>query len=85
MVVKLGAPNVSELQHLRRNDRAMIKGICDTKLTDNLSTDLLLKKHSIYSFEECLSLQWYGHVKRASCCINQISDLRGQGIPRKTC
>ena len=62
------APNVSDLQHLRRNDRAMIRWICNTKLTDNLSTELLLQR-LIYGIEECLRLQrlrWYGHVRTAS-------------------
>ena len=57
------APNVSDLQHLRRNDRAMIRWICNTKLTDNLSTDLLLQRLGIYCIEECMHLQrlrWYG-------------------------
>ena len=86
------APNVSDLQHLRRNDRAMIRWICNTKLTDNLSTELLLQRLGIYGIEKCLRLRrlrWYGHVRRDSCCINQVSNLvipgpRGQGRPRKT-
>ena len=86
------APNVSDLQHLRRNDRAMIRWICNTKLTDNLSTELLLQRLGIYGIEECCHLRrlrWYEHVRRASCCINQVSNLvipgpRGRGRPRKT-
>ena len=45
------APNGSDLKHLRRNDRAMIKWICNRKLTDNLSTDLLLQRLDIYGIE----------------------------------
>ena len=51
---------------------------CNTKLTDNLSTDLLLQRLGIYGIEECLCLRrlrWYGHVRRASCCINHVSNL----------
>ena len=86
------APNVSDLQCLHINDHAMIRCICNTKLTDNLLTDLLLQRLGIYGIEECLRLRrlrWYGHVKRASCCVNQISNLVipgpcERGRPRKT-
>ena len=40
--------------------------ICNTKLTDNLSTDLLIKRLGIYGIEECLRLRrlrWYGCQK----------------------
>ena len=68
---KTWAPNVSDLQRLRRNDRT-------DNLTDNLSTELLLQRLGIYGIEECLRLRrlrWYGHVRRASCCINHVSHL----------
>jgi len=36
------APNASDLQRLRRNDRAMIRWICGAKLEDEVSSAVLL-------------------------------------------
>jgi len=38
------APNASDLQQLRRNDRAMIRWICGTKLEDEISSAVLHQK-----------------------------------------
>jgi len=38
------APNASDLQRLRRNDRAMIRWMCGAKLEDEISSAVLLQK-----------------------------------------
>jgi len=40
------APNASDLQRLRRNDRAMIRWICGAKLEDEISSAVLLPSAS---------------------------------------
>ena len=54
--VETEAPNVLDLHRLRRNNRAMIRWTCNTKLSENLSTDLLLQRLGIYGIKECLHL-----------------------------
>ena len=86
------APSVSNLKRLQRNDRAMIRWICGTKPHDRTpSSDLLLKLGivDITTLLQTLRLHWYGHVKRASTCINSITELplpgkRNPGRPVKT-
>ena len=86
------APNVSDLLRLRRNDRAMVRWICNSKLSDRSATNQLLKRLNIVEITECLRLcrlRWYGHVTRSNAYINKITSLvipgtRGRGRPRKT-
>jgi len=59
------APNASDLQRLRRNDRAMIKWICGAKLEDEISSAVLHQKLDIDEITAVLRtrcLRWYGHV-----------------------
>ena len=86
------APNASDLQRLRRNDRSMIRWICRTKLEDQTPSVDLLKKLDIAEISAVLRgrrLRWAGHVQRATSCIKTITDfsipgVRGRGRPRKT-
>ena len=86
------APNASDLQRLRRNDRAMIRWICGAKLADNIPTAVLHQKLDLDEITAVLRtrpLRWYGHVQRATSCINSITRLelpgtRDRGRPRKT-
>jgi hypothetical protein len=86
------APNASDLQRLRRNDRAMIRWICAVKPKDEIPSDALHRKlgiDEVTSVVRIRRLRWYGHVQRASTCINSISQLtvpgnRDRGRPRKT-
>ena len=85
------APTSSDLQRLRRNDRSMIRWICGVRPSDDVSPTTLHKRLGIREVSEVLStgrLRWYGHVKRASSCINSVTNLevpgsRGRGRPRK--
>jgi len=75
------APNASDLQRLRRNDRAMIRWICSAKLEDKISSAVLHQKLDLDEITAVLRtrrLRWYGHVQRATSCINSITRL---GLP----
>ena len=86
------APSAPDLQRLRRNDRAMVRWICGVKLHDETPIDALYAKLGIQDVTDALCsrrLRWYGHVNRATACINTVMDLslpghRGRGRPRNT-
>ena len=86
------APNTSDLQRLRRNDRAMIRWICGAKLEDEISSAVLHQKlvqDEITAVLRTRRLRWYGHVQHPTLCINSITRLglsgtRDRGRPRKT-
>ena len=86
------APSSSDLQRLRRNDRAMVRWICGVKPDDGVDTDVLYGKLGIHEVTASLRarrLRWYGHVERATSCTNSITKLpipgtRGRGRPRKS-
>ena len=82
------------LQDLQRNDRAMIRQICNIRLQDIVTTktneliawlgiedlDLILKERR---------LQRYGHVERSNCAVKtafniQVDGKRGPGRPKMT-
>ena len=75
-----------------RNDRAMIRWICSAKLADKIPTAVLHQKLDLDEITAVLCtrrLRWYGHVQRATSCINSITRLelpgtRDRGRPRKT-
>ena len=85
------APNASDLQRLRRNDRAVTRWICGAKLADKIPTAVLHQKLDLDEITAVRTrrLRWYGHVQRATSCINSITRLelpgtRDRGRPRKT-
>ena len=71
------------LQLLQRNDRAMIRQICNVRPQGIVTTsvedlDLILKERR---------LQWYGHVERsngATAFDIQVDGKRGPGRPKMT-
>ena len=81
MVSILRYPN---LQCLQRNDRAMIRQICNVKLQDTVTTrsnellawlgiedmDLILKERRLH---------WYGHVQCSSGAVKTAFDLKVDG------
>ena len=85
-------PKESGLLQLQRNDRAMIRWICGTKVRDRTPSVSLLKKlgiEDIMAVLSCRRLRWHGHVQRATSCIKAVTDLaipgtRPKGRPRKT-
>ena len=86
------APKAEDLQRLRRNDRAMIRWICRVKLNDEIPSEVLNRRlglEEVTSVVRTRRLRWYGHVQRASTCINSITQMPLPGgreavRPRKT-
>ena len=81
-----------DLQHLRRNDKAMIRQICNVKSEDVAtirSSELLvqLEIDDLYVILREKRLPWFGHVKCFSgaiktACDIQIDGKRGPGWPK---
>ena len=73
--------------NLQRNDRAMIRQICNTKPEDVAtarSIELLAKLEDLDLILRERRLRWFGHVERSSgairtACNIQIDGRRGQG------
>ena len=81
------SPGVNDLLKLERNDRAMVRWICNVRLKDRTSSDFLQEKVGISNIQTLLRynrLRWFGHVARNDSCINNITAHRGRGRPRKT-
>ena len=82
------------LQHLQRNDRAMIRQICNVRPQDIVTTrsNELLVQLGIEDLDLILKerrLRWYGHVERSSGAIKtafdiQVNEKRGPGRPKMT-
>ena len=80
------------LQHLQRNDRAMIRQICNVKPQDTAtirSTELLARL-GIEDLDLILKerrLRWYGHMERSNSAVKTAFDIhvdgkRGPGRPK---
>ncbi|MCU7898061.1 MAG: hypothetical protein KZQ61_05230, partial [Candidatus Thiodiazotropha sp. (ex Lucinoma aequizonata)] len=66
------------LNRLRRNDRAMIRWICNVKAKDEVSSDSLLAKLGILDVDVVLRtsrMRWLGHVERSTGWIAQARKL----------
>ena len=82
------------LQRLQRNDRAMIRQICNVRPQDIVTTrsNELLVRLGIEDLDLILKerrLRWYGHVERSSGAIKtafdiQVDGKRGPGRPKMT-
>ncbi|RUS83034.1 hypothetical protein EGW08_009222 [Elysia chlorotica] len=82
------------LQRLQRNDRAMIRQICNVKPEDVATTRsnellTLLGLEDLNLILKERRLRWYGHVERSSGAIKtaldmQVTGSRGKGRPRMT-
>ena len=86
------APTVSVLQRLQRNDRSMIRWICNTRARDRVPSSELLAKLGIVDITLLLRahfLRWFGHVQWAHTCIKIVCDFpvpgrRRRGRPMKS-
>ena len=84
----------SALARLERNDKAMIRWICNVKADQiqNIRTETLLNLLKIPRLEDMLRsnrLRWYGHVERNTGWINRcrnikVNSRRKAGRPKKT-
>ena len=82
------------LQRLQRNDRAMIRQICNVRPQDIVTTrssELLVRLgiEDLVLFLKERRLQWYGHVERSNGAIKtafdiQVDGKRGPGRPKMT-
>ena len=80
------------LNRLRRNDRAMIRWICNVKAKDEVSSDSLLTKLGIQDLDVVLCtgrMRWFGHVERSTGWISEVRKLnvvaqKRSGRPRKS-
>ena len=66
------------LNRLRRNDRAMIRWICNVKAKDEVSSDSLLTKLDIQDLHVVLRtsrMRWFGHVERSTGWISEVRKL----------
>ena len=83
---------VSTLNHLRRNDLAMIRWMCNIKTNDNVYSHSLLSKLGIQDVEVVLRksrMRWFRHVERSVGWISQVRKLdldicKKPGRPKKT-
>ena len=70
----------------------MTRWICNTKLSDNISSATILEKLGLVNIDTSISLnrlRWFGHVSRDTESINETMKLdvvghRGRGRPKKT-
>ena len=82
------------LQHLQRNDRAMIRQTCNIRPQDIVTTrsNELLVRRGIKDLDLILKerrLRWYGHVERSNGAVKtafdiQIDGKHGLGRPKMT-
>ena len=83
------------LQRLQRNDRAMIRQICNVRPQDIVPTrsNELLVRLGIEDLDLILKerrLRWYGHVERSNGAVKtaapflQVDGKRGPGRPKMT-
>ena len=86
------AMKVDTLNRLRRNDRAMIRWICNVRAKDEVSSDSLLTKLGIQDLDVVLRtsrMRWFGHVERSTGWIAEVRKLnvaaqKRSGRPRKS-
>ena len=83
---------VDTLNRLRRNDRAMIRWICNVRAKDEVSSDSLFTKLGIHDLDVVLRtsrMRWFGHVEHSTGWIAEVRKLnvvaqKRSGRPRKS-
>ena len=86
------AVTADTLNRLRRNDRAMIRWICNVKVADEVTSDSLLAKLGIQHVVVVLRasrMRWLGHVERSTGWIahvrkHEVVTQARRGRPKKT-
>ena len=72
------AATADTINRLRRNDRAMVRWMCNVKVEDEVSSDSLLLRLGIQDIEEVLRsgrMRWFGHVERSRGWINRVKQM----------
>ena len=72
------------LQRLQRNDRAMIRQICNGKPQDTATiraTELLVRLgiEDLNLILKERKFRWYGHVERSNCAVKTAFDIQVDG------
>ena len=70
------------LQRLQRNDRAMIRQICNVRPQDIVTTNELLVRLGFEDLDLILKerrLRWYGHMERSSGAVKTAFDIQVDG------
>ena len=78
MLHETWAMKADTLNRLRRNDRAMIRWICNVKAKDEVSSDSLLTKLGTQDLDVVLRtgrMRWFGHVERSTGWISEVRKL----------
>ena len=86
------AMKADTLNRLRRNDRAVIRWVCNVRAKDEVSSDTLLAGLGIRDLDVVLrtgGMGWFGHVERSTGWIPEVRRLnvvaqRGSGRPGKS-
>ena len=76
------APTVENVNKLQRNDRAMIRWICNVRLKHRVSSASLLEKLCITDIKSAVrynKLRWYGHMQRNKGCIRHVANMVVEG------
>ena len=82
----------SALNRLQRNDRAMMRWMCNVRPEDDIGSDAILSMLGIEDLSSIIRrtrLRWFGHVERSEGWINRVRKLKieskkGPGRPKKT-
>ena len=86
------AMSSSALNRLQRNDRAMMRWMCNVRPEDDIGSDAVLSMLGIEDLSSIIRrtrLRWFGHVERSEGWINRVRKLKieskkGPGRPKKT-
>ena len=82
----------STLNRLQRNDRAIMRWICNERPEDDIGSDAILAMLGIEDLPSIIRrsrLRWFGHKERSEGWINRVRNLKivsnkGPGRPKKT-
>ena len=80
------ATTVDTISRLRRNDRAMLRWMCNVKVNDKINSDSILSKLGLQDIETILRtnrLRWFGHVERSAGWINHVRNLEVQSQKKR--
>ena len=80
------ATTADTMSRLRRNERAMLRWMCNVKVNDKGSFDSILSKLGLQDIETILRanrLRWFGHVERSTGWINYVKNLEVQSQQKR--
>ena len=75
---EIWAMTAATFNHLRRNDHAMIRFICNVKAKEEISSDSLLSKLGNQDLDLVLptsGMRWFGHLERSTGWIAKVRNV----------